>query len=246
MTRPLAALLVTAAALVLATACGGETPDPDPVAAGSSGSAGSGDAGTAGTAGTAGSGGSAGTAGAAGTAGSGGSAGTGGTTAVREPKVHRAEAVACDGVRATLDPNILAGQEALASCQQNEDCTEGVNGRCTGNGHDGWQCTYDLCTTDSDCGNGKVCSCEGGFRTDNDVCIATTCNVDADCGDNFCSPSLGDCGHFDKFVTYACHTPEDECIDDEDCTAGSEALPATCRFQQSVGHWKCSTAECVG
>ena len=159
---------------------------------------------------------------------------------VRAPKNHRAVATPCDDVRDVNEPNVTDSGPQVA-CKVNAECTAGVNGRCTGNSHDGWACTYDLCKDDAACGGG-VCACEGGFRADNNVCLKSSCRVDADCGANgFCSPSLGDCGHYTKFVTYACHTPQDECVDDEDCEKGGY-----CAFQQSVGHWKCSTAECVG
>lgn len=185
-----------------------------------------------------------------GQSGAGGSAiaGTGGSTVIRTPKVHRAAAVPCDGARATTDPNIPAGPTVVASCAQHDDCTEGRNGRCTGNYHDGWRCTYDACTVDADCGGIGVCACEGGPQTDNDVCLVATCRVDADCGESFCSPSLGECGAGAKYVTFACHTPEDECIDDEDCVPdpSSPGSVPSCKFEQSVGHWKCSSQACIG
>ena len=130
------------------------------------------------------------------------------------------------------------------SCQTHVECTNGTNGRCLGNSHDGWQCTYDVCQSDGDCGASGVCQCEGGFRSDHDVCLESSCRVDADCGaGRFCSPSLGSCGNFSKIVTYACHEPSDECIDDEDCAAEHNG---SCRFEPAVGHWKCSSSECAG
>ncbi|HKU40744.1 MAG TPA: hypothetical protein VJR89_21435, partial [Polyangiales bacterium] len=54
---------------------------------------------------------------------------------------------------------------------------------------------------------------------DNNRCLAGNCRVDADCGQSgYCSPSFGSCGSLDGVVAYYCHTCQDECIDDEDCS----------------------------
>ena len=166
------------------------------------------------------------------------------TKPLRVPKVHRPTAAACDGVRRADEPNNVPpeGSGPFIGCRTNATCTAGTNGRCRGNGHDGWTCNYDQCRVDTDCPGKGVCSCEGGFRADNDVCLVAGCRLDADCGaGGYCSPSLGACGHFDKVQTYACHTAADECTDDEECGTGG-----TCRFEATIGHWKCSTSECAG
>jgi hypothetical protein len=112
-----------------------------------------------------------------------------------------------------------------------------------------------VCRTDEACGAGKACECEGGFRSDNNVCVEAGCRVDSDCAPvnaacgaaGHCSPSLGSCGHYTKTVGYYCHTPKDECIDDADCSGqGSFGGKPYCKFEPSVGHWKCSTQECAG
>ncbi len=167
---------------------------------------------------------------------------------------HRATAAACDGVRpVTPDPNPT--NHPFIKCTKHSDCTDGKNGRCTGNPHDGWQCTYDLCQADADCKGGQgLCECGGGFRSDNDVCLDTGCHVDADCvptsaacGTGFCSPSLGSCGHYGKAVGYFCHTAKDECTNDSDCAGeGQFGMAPYCKYEPSVGHWKCSTQECAG
>jgi hypothetical protein len=140
-------------------------------------------------------------------------------------------------------------------CHSDAECTEGENGRCGGNGHDGYRCTYDNCFADSDCsgaasGEARVCGCEGGFRSENNVCLVGNCQLDADCGQGgYCSPSLGNCGNYAKTVGYFCHTPDDECIDDADCDAlpgaGTFGAPY-CAFMPTIGHWKCSNTHCVG
>lgn len=157
------------------------------------------------------------------------------------PALHRATAEPCDRIRSeqSYDPN-----PENAECQVHADCTEGENGRCVGNGHDGWYCTYDLCFADSECEN--VCACEGGFRSDHNICIPGNCRVDADCGaGGFCSPSLGSCGHYDKFAGYWCRTAQDTCLNDADCET-AEAPQGYCAWLPEAGHWGCSTSECVG
>lgn len=165
----------------------------------------------------------------------------------RVPKNHRATATPCDGTRPTTEPVGIpdGGASGYVACRTNEECTQGVNGRCSGNGHDGWHCTYDECTTDGDCKGGKVCQCGGGFRADNDVCLESGCRVDADCGPNgYCSPSLGDCGNYSGVAGWFCHSAADECVDDADCASKGEN--ASCRYEPSVGYWRCSTQACAG
>ena len=157
------------------------------------------------------------------------------------PAVHRSVASPCDTVRATLDPMAPAGDPSV-SCTTHEECTDGINGRCGGNAHDGWYCTYDECFEDAECGE-FVCACEGGFRADNNICLSQgNCRIDADCGDNgYCSPTLGSCGNYFGAVGYFCHTPQDECTDDADCEA-----PSYCAYNTIAGKWMCSSDQCVG
>lgn len=145
-----------------------------------------------------------------------------------------------------------ANPNGYVSCYHNAECTAGKNGRCIGNGHDGWYCTYDACQSDDDCGGksgGTVCECEGGFRSDYNTCVPSNCHVDKDCGggNGYCSPTLGTCGHYAKTAGYYCHTSQDECVDDEDCAGqGQLGEKPYCRYEETVGHWKCSTQECAG
>ena len=224
-------------ALLLGSACGRTVEWYD--AAGSLGGLGE-SAGSAAVSGNAG-----GSAGSAGSMPLAGAAGMGGA-APRVPMNHRATANACDATRPSVEPMLPEQPSEAIQCRSHADCTEGKNGRCMIVGH-AWQCTYDACFTDLDCPSSgslpQVCQCEGGLFTDNNVCLSTGCQVDADCGDGgYCSPTLGSCGNYLGVVAYYCHTKDDECIDDSDCSAQS----GYCAYQPTVGHWQCSTTQCLG
>ena len=164
----------------------------------------------------------------------------------RPPAVHRPSAGACD--RERIRNTIPDPLPDYATCHSHAECDAGENGRCTGNTHDGWYCTYDECFTNDDCtGENMVCNCEGGFRSDNNVCVPGDCQTDADCGaDGFCSPTLGDCGHYTGPVGFYCHTCDDECIDDADCGGSGEFANPYCAYSPIVGRWVCQDSECVG
>ena len=172
------------------------------------------------------------------------------TTTGRVPAKHRAVATACDGTRSTSPPaNLPDGGDGSVKCTTHDECTAGVNGRCTGNPHDGWRCTCDECSNDTECGSG-ICECDGQFRTDANKCLTSNgCRLDSDCGSaGYCSPSLGSCGSFDKTMGYYCHTAADECVDDSDCTdagPGSYGTPY-CAYSPSAGKWACSNSQCAG
>lgn len=127
------------------------------------------------------------------------------------------------------------------TCATDADCndtTMGSNGRCLF-GRIGPYCSYDACFDDGDCQATEVCLCDGNDGAN--TCVPADCHVDADCGVGLaCAPTLGTCGHYLGFVAYRCHTSSDECTVDSDCAAGY------CAFDETLGHWACSTAECVG
>jgi len=236
----------------LIVACSGRATETPAASAGASGSeeaAGSGNASGSGAASGAGS--SGGTSPEGGSAGMVALAGAGGATP-REPTKHRPTATTCDQTRASNDPGAPTDPDApRVDCRAHTDCTAGENGRCAGNGHDGWRCTYDNCFADSDCAAGasesRVCACDGGDRSDNNVCLPGNCRVDADCGEaGYCSPSFGDCGNYFGVVGYYCHTNTDECVNDADCTADGTRPQGYCAFRPTIGRWQCSNINCVG
>ena len=164
-----------------------------------------------------------------------------------EPEQHRPSAAACSEDRAPAGRPEGEGAD-WSSCTTDAECTEGTNGRCTGNSHDGWQCTYDQCFADDECG-GSVCACDGGWRSGANVCLGGDCQTDADCGEGgFCSPSYGDCGEYGGVVAYYCHTCEDECYDDSDCGEDPNGWggPGYCMFNPTEGHWMCGYQQCAG
>lgn len=166
------------------------------------------------------------------------------------PARHRTMGAACDHERppgSSPDP----GGGPPAECTTDAECTASENGRCNGNAHDGWRCTYDACFADDDCaGTTSVCECEGGFRTDANACLPGDCRTDDDCASGFCSPTLGSCGDYTGTVGWYCHTCEDECVDDADCVlpgvdAGFFGRPY-CAFDATVSHWVCMNSHCAG
>jgi hypothetical protein len=103
----------------------------------------------------------------------------------------------------------------------------------------------DECLTDGDCGAAMACACAGttfeyahGTRN---LCVPAGCHIDADCGaGGSCSPSVGDCGTFYGTQLYACHSSDDECGSDADCSDGY------CEFNPAVSHWTCGNQFCAG
>ncbi len=153
------------------------------------------------------------------------------------PVKHRAAAETCGTDRPTTEPNIF--YDGGAGCHVNADCTEGRDGRCR-LGRAGAYCTYNECTTDSECTSG-VCQCG-----DPNACkTAGDCRVDSDCGaGGYCSPSFGDCGDYNGTIGWFCHRANDECVDDKDCTDGS--VGGYCAFEPTEAKWKCSNSQCAG
>lgn len=132
----------------------------------------------------------------------------------------------------------------LDSCLRDEDCSTGENGRCEN--LRGAVCTYDECFADGECDQGGPCACESGFWSDSNACLVGNCRTDADCGSGgFCSPTFGDCGGYSGVIGYYCHTPEDRCVDDEDCVVPGKGA-GYCMYRPDVAHWACGYGQCLG
>jgi hypothetical protein len=173
-----------------------------------------------------------------------------------EPSVHRASAPTCPADRpASGTAQSSALDSGYATCNVDSDCTAGVNGRCFGNGHDGWSCSYDTCSTDGDCASGELCSCRTSWHYGSvgpNRCLPSNCRVDSDCGPGgFCSPSVdAGCGSYLGVTGWYCHKPGDACMNDDDCAGFDAGLvpgaPPFCGYKQEVGKWACVQAGCVG
>lgn len=170
---------------------------------------------------------------------------------VRVPRQHRATRETCPAERpSSTCEGPMSGPPS--TCRVDGDCAMGTNGRCVGNPHDGCRCNYDQCRDDGTCTAGGPCACRLANRgaSGANICLPGNCQVDADCGANgFCSPTYGSCGDYGGVVGYRCHTPQDECIDDEDCAtqdAGFLGQRPYCMFTPEVGRWRCSNSACAG
>lgn len=87
-------------------------------------------------------------------------------------------------------------------------------------------CSYDACTSDSDCAAGVPCQCrESAEDNAPNVCVTGgNCAVDSDCGSGgYCSPSLVTVG------LCQCGGSPELCGDSgARCYAGSTEVPCTC------------------
>ena len=151
----------------------------------------------------------------------------------RVPLNHRASATPCPVSSAPRPPPPL-----FPTCTNDADCTYLPGGRC-----DGVQCNYD-CTSDRDCGPG-LCRCSDEPIYSLHQCTHAACRIDADCPGSYCSPTFGTCGNYQGVVDYRCHTPDDECTDDGDCTATVGAM-AYCMYEPLARHWICGNSHCAG
>lgn len=152
------------------------------------------------------------------------------------------------GAIGTCDPTRVRprGDPPTSSgiCTSDEECTDGVNGRCSRFGTTNL-CTYDQCFTDADCREGFRCACDAGHQLAN-VCVEDHCDS---CAEVDCAVSWGCEGphHNPPYgaVALECHTPEDECRTKLDCPAfqfctrgpGSPGEPL-------LPYWRCSAVMC--
>lgn len=152
----------------------------------------------------------------------------------------------CNNVR----PDQTGDPAREAGCKSDGDCEFGDNGRCVYSwsiGQGSWECTYDDCFKDSDCGDNEVCSCGEdrhsnqifGLRSDENKCVESNCLTDSDCGEYFCKPNHDMCPDGeDRVIGYFCTTEQDDCMVDSDCLEDS-----VCVFSRTGKKWFC-TAGC--
>ncbi len=168
---------------------------------------------------------------------------TGTTCSAHVPMYHRANAVSCPTARGPGNALLDAGSSA--ACNQDSDCTMGKNGRCLRSIQD-WGnplCSYDECDVDSDCPGNVACVCRAS-ATDSapNLCASGSgCRLDSDCGlCGYCSPSGNP---FFPPPLYFCHTADDTCTDDSDCSQTLGSCQNGCNYNPQAGHWSC-TPEC--
>lgn len=164
------------------------------------------------------------------------------------PADHRPSAEACDSPRPSEVPD-GGFSPGSGSCSVDADCADGGwSGRCVlSTATDAPFCTYDECREDSDCGDAGVCVCRSGQGYDTNVCVPGDCRVDADCGDGgYCSPVVLGCAGLTGIAGYYCHTPQDECVNDSDCT-DTAVQDLHCVFQVGKNpRWVCGPVDCSG
>jgi hypothetical protein len=156
----------------------------------------------------------------------------------RVPDVHVAHPVAC-GMAAGLPADA-----APTSCTIDSDCSDAgpTPGRMPSIGCLHGQCSASDCTTNDDCTEGGVCSCQGntsGYAHSSfgNTCIPAGCRSDSDCGPGgYCSPTVSGGGPFYGIQGYYCHSCKDECTNDSDCDNGGCFY---CAYNPDVGHWAC-------
>jgi hypothetical protein len=179
-------------------------------------------------------------------------AGPGSANGVEIPVYHRPAPACCPAQRGPAPSGQPYGTGYADGCSSDAECTAGKNGICLpfegllGPGG----CSYDECSTDSDCPTGQPCQCRTD-ATDNEATYcgpAGNCLVDADCGPGgYCSPSA-DCGSYGE-GTFYCHTAADTCVNDADCsltdagTDGCEQI-AACQYDPTAQHWACHQQAC--
>ncbi len=100
--------------------------------------------------------------------------------------------VGCSNAPEACDPTVISTWCSSDQCQLDAHCPSGFRCRCEGAQK---ECVDAKCSDDSDCGQGQVCRLTWVVRTVPDEQL--TCN--------------GDVKH------YACTTPMDECMEDQDC-----------------------------
>ncbi|MGH7285895.1 MAG: hypothetical protein ACRELY_30625, partial [Polyangiaceae bacterium] len=178
---------------------------------------------------------------------------------MREPLVHFATPQICAGSDASsFGPDCTDATESGCACDPQADnpCTAGPGGTCIYHGVGrGWWCGYDHCVAPGDCGSGSTCLCSGAQPAYLiNRCAPSNCRVDSDCGaGSYCSPTVAQPSGYCGFIgaTYAgayCHTANDECTDDSDCTNGATFEPydsPACAFDPEANKWTCQSFVCV-
>jgi hypothetical protein len=176
---------------------------------------------------------------------------------LRVPRRHVAQKEVCGAERPAVNapcphfPWEVPDAAFACPCGMDSDCTEGINPRCTYAASPccpRTECTSDECFSDDDCPSGLACDCRGRHFEEapampNHCLTVGNCRVDADCPESYCSPSKVDGCMVGWAVGLFCHTADDECVDDEDCSDGGQV--GACTFDSASKHWICSFGMCA-
>ncbi|HYP88355.1 MAG TPA: hypothetical protein VEQ59_09375 [Polyangiaceae bacterium] len=76
------------------------------------------------------------------------------------------------------------------------------------------------CLTDDECGTNELCQCDGSRGG---VCVPASCRGDADCDDGYHCAQAQICTGLNT-GSFACQSPEDECVTEKDCDHASCGL----------------------
>ncbi len=172
------------------------------------------------------------------------------STSQEVPTNHRPNDDQCTAPASPGDCSIGGvggGGGGPGNCSMDSQCTMGTNGRCieSNGGALYCACSYDTCADDAACGSGQTCACHGSpYSEGGNTCVPGNCRVDSDCGANgYCSPSESTTGCGGGVAGYYCHTPNDKCVNDSQCT-GSFGI--ACVYSTTQMFWQCqSIPECA-
>jgi hypothetical protein len=130
---------------------------------------------------------------------------------------------------------------SLGQCGSDGDCTAGLNGRCSF--PDGPPptcmrfCSYDECPS--------VWTARPRSRASAGTHLTARMRISASraatarstpTADPWVTARLEDlCDH----PMYFCHTPQDTCTDDSDCTPLNSGIDQTCNYDSQIGHFAC-------
>ncbi len=166
--------------------------------------------------------------------------------------VHRNHAATCDP---TIAAPACTGSEQNVTCQSDADCTSGPHGRCVSTSKledmgvlTACGCHY-ACANDAECGDGKVCICNGVVSISDpwSSCAPATCLTGADC-------ASGECGVSEYFdgcnmnVKLECRAATDACRTDADCFISAGVQKSCVLFSTLPGDpptWQCKSWTCI-
>jgi hypothetical protein len=150
------------------------------------------------------------------------------------PLSHRAVGELCSHTRTTG----IIDMGAIGGCMSDAECDGGINGRCSpsGGGARINHCTYDECFSDSDCPSGVPCACRSVSNA-NTCLTQSDCQLDSMCGDGgYCS--LSPSSSLDCTPSYHCHTSQDRCLNNFDCSDAGDQL---CAYDAVNARFDCAS-----